>query len=76
MTRYLHLVPADGRALAGLVIAAQAAEAGATVTVVVLYDGAPPELPPGVRVRRLAPGDLDHRSLLDLIFEHDRVITW
>jgi hypothetical protein len=76
MAAFLHLVKADSAALAGSVIESNLREASARVTVVLL-DGAPaPSLPPGVAVRRLAPGDLDYPGLLDLIFAHDHVITW
>jgi hypothetical protein len=45
------------------------------VTVVVL-DGAPaPALPATARLRRLGH-DLDHTGLLELIFSHDRVVSW
>jgi hypothetical protein len=77
MAAFLHLVKKDTGALAAPVILANAAEAGARVTVVLL-DGAaaPAALPAGVTVRRLAAGELDYAGLLDLIFAHDHVVTW
>ena len=76
MAAVLHLVKADAGALAAQVIAANAAEPGARVTVVLLDGAAAPALPPSVTVRRLAPGELDYPGLLDLIFAHDHVVTW
>ncbi len=76
MARFLHLLKSDSAALAGLVIESNRREPGADVTVVLLDGGTPPTLPAGVRVRRLASGDLDYSGLLDLIFEHDHVVTW
>lgn len=76
MATFLHLVKRDAAALAGPVIESNLREADARVTVVMLDTAAPPPLPAGVAVRRLAPGDLDYAALLDLIFAHDHVITW
>lgn len=76
MATFLHLVKRDSAALAGAVIESNLREAGARVTVVLLDAAAAPSLPAGVSVRRLAPGDLDYASLLDLVFAHDHVITW
>ena len=76
MATFLHLVKRDAAALAGTVIESNLREADARVTVVMLDTAAPPPLPAGVAVRRLAPGDLDYAGLLDLIFAHDHVITW
>ena len=77
MAAFLHLLKGDSAALAGAVIESNLREAGgAGVTVVLLDAATAPALPAGVTVRRLAPGDLDYAGLLDLIFAHDRVITW
>jgi hypothetical protein len=76
MASYLHLLKADSAPLAPAVIASSLREADARITVVVLDGSAAPALPGGVPVRRLAPGDLDHAGLLDLIFSHDHVVTW
>jgi len=76
MATFLHLVKRDAAALAGSVIEANLREADARVTVVLLDGAAPPSLPAGVAIRRLAPGDLDYAGLLDLVFAHDHVITW
>jgi hypothetical protein len=64
MARFLHLIKRDSPPLAS----------GAEV-IVVLLDGAAPDLPAGVAVKRLG-ADLDHDKLLDLIFESDHVVTW
>jgi hypothetical protein len=76
MARVLHLWKADAPAAAADILAAAAARAGDEHTVVLLAGAAPPALPAGVAVRRLAPEDLDHAALLDLIFAADRVIAW
>ncbi|MGH7315391.1 MAG: hypothetical protein ACREI6_07680 [Candidatus Rokuibacteriota bacterium] len=76
MATFLHLVKSDSAELAGSVIESNLHEAGARVTVVLLDGAAAPPLPAGVTARRLAPGDLDYPSLLDLIFAHDHVIAW
>ncbi len=75
MPTQLHLVKADSVPLAGTVIESAARQPGTTVTVVVLDDASPPPLPAGVRVLRMGAG-LDYPGLLDLIFEHDRVVLW
>ncbi len=76
MAGFLHLVKGDSSELAAPVIAANAAEPEARVTVVLLEGAAAPAVPAGVTVRRLADGDLDYVGLLDLIWAHDHVITW
>ena len=76
MAAFLHLLKADAGALAAPVIAANAAEPDARVTVVLLDGAAAPPLPTSVTVRRLAAGELDYAGLLDLIFAHDHVVTW
>ena len=76
MPTFLHLLKGDSTFLAGPVIEAHSREPGATVTVVLLDATKPPALPPAVRVRHLSPSDLDYSTLLDLIFESDRVISW
>ncbi len=76
MPTFLHVLKGDSAPLAAPVIEASAREPGAKVTVVLLDDTTPPSLPPSVTVRRLSPGDLDYSSLLDLIFQSDRVISW
>ncbi len=76
MPRYLHLLKADSPALAGSVIAETGREPGTSVTVVLLDAASPPSLPEGIRVLRLGTGTLDHSSLLDLIFDSDRVVCW
>jgi len=76
MTTFLHLVKHDSIAAAAAVIEANAREPHATVTVVLL-DAIPAlALSEAVHVRRLAADDLDHSTLLDLIFESDRVVAW
>jgi len=73
---FLHLLRRDSSPAALPVIAAQA-RAGAEAVMVVQLDDAPaPALPDGVAWRRLGPGDLDHASLLDLVFASDHVIAW
>jgi hypothetical protein len=76
MATFLHLLKGDSSSLATSVIEANRSEPGARLTVVLLDDTAAPAFPPDVTVRRLAPDDLDHAGLLDLIFEADRVVTW
>jgi hypothetical protein len=76
MPTFLHLLKGDSASLAAPVIEANSREPGATVTVVLLDGTKPPALPPAVRVRHLSPSDLDYSTLLDLIFESDRVISW
>jgi len=76
MPAFLHVLKSDSAALAIPVIEANAREAGAGVTVVLLDGTTLPSLPPAVTVRRLSPSDLDYSGLLDLIFQSDRVITW
>ena len=76
MATFLHLVKRDSAALAAAVIGSNLRAADARVTVVLLDGAAAPALPPGVALRRLAPGDLDYAGLLDLIFAHEHVITW
>ena len=76
MARFLHILKGDPAPLAEPVIAENCRQPGAHVTVVLLEDALPPALPPAARVRRLAEGDLDYASLLDLIFESDHVVTW
>jgi hypothetical protein len=76
MPSFLHLLKADSAALAGPIIAENCRQPGAEVTVVLLDGPGLPRVPPTVRVRRLAEGDLDYSSLLDLIFESDHVIAW
>ena len=77
MAKFLHLLKGDDSTrLAVPVIAANCRQPGADVTVVLLEGAPPPALPPAARVRRLAEGDLDYASLLDLIFESDHVVTW
>jgi hypothetical protein len=77
MAAFLHLLKRDSPPLARAVIAAQGRDAGACVTVVLLGDIDALDVPPGVTIRRLAPGrDLDYSDLLDLIFEADHVLTW
>jgi hypothetical protein len=74
MPRFLHLIKRDSPPLAADIVARQHQESGSEVTVVLL-DGAAPDLPAGVAVKRLG-ADLDHDKLLDLIFESDHVVTW
>ena len=77
MPKFLHLLKGDDSTrLAVPVITANCRQPGADVTVVLLEGAPPPALPPAARVRRLAEGDLDYASLLDLIFESDHVVTW
>jgi len=76
MASTLHLLKRDSPAAAVPVIAAQCGDAEARVTVVLLDASAPaPALPERASVRRLGV-DLDHSALLDLIFDHDRVVAW
>ncbi len=76
MASFLHLLRKDTGALAAPVIAANAAQPEARVTVVLLDGAVATDLPAGVTVRRLTAGELDYPGLLDLIFAHDHVITW
>ena len=76
MASYLHLLRADSAPVAASAIETSSREPGAQVTVVLLDGAAAPALPDGVRVRRLAHGDLDYAGLLELIFAHDRVVSW
>ena len=74
MARVLHLVPATGPGMATDVIRRDVA-AGDDVAVVLLAGAALPELPDGVRARRV-PDDLSYDELLESIFAADRVVTW
>jgi hypothetical protein len=74
MSRFLHLIKRDSPPLAADIVARQLQEPGAEV-IVVLLDGAAPSLPAGAAVKRLG-ADLDHDTLLDLVFESDHVVTW
>ncbi len=76
MAGFLHLLTGDPPALARSVIEVNRREPGARVTVVLLEDALAPAWPPDVSIRRLGTGDLDYAGLLDLIFEHDHVVTW
>jgi len=76
MASYLHLLKADSAPMAASVIEASCREPGAEVTAVLLDGATLPALPATVRVRRFGEGDLDYSRLLDLIFEHDHVISW
>jgi len=76
MAAFLHLLSGETSPFVASVIDANRREAGSRVTVVLLPGAAVPALDPGVSVRRLATGDLDYSALLDLIFEHDHVVTW
>jgi hypothetical protein len=76
MPRFVHILKPDACALAAPVIEQNAAEPDARVTVVLLHGAPAPSVAPSVTVRRLAPGDLDHAGLLELIFESDHVLTW
>lgn len=76
MPTQLHLVKADSCPLAAPVIETAARQPATTVTVVLLDEAHPPALPAGVRVLRLGDAGLDYPRLLDLIFEHDRVMVW
>jgi hypothetical protein len=75
MTAFLHLIKADSSDLAASVIASNLRETDARVTVVVLGSAPGPPLPAAATVRRLGD-DLDYQQLVDLIFAHDRVVTW
>jgi hypothetical protein len=74
MARVLHLVPATDPGLAADVIRRDVA-AGDDVAVVLLAGAAAPDLPDGVRTRRV-PDDLSYDQLLEDIFAADRVVTW
>jgi hypothetical protein len=90
MPHVLHLLraPVPEHALAA--IERQSREPGTTLTVVLREGTAPPPLPSGVQVRRLAPphpplspggedqgeGALGYDELLELIFSADQVISW
>jgi hypothetical protein len=76
MAAFLHLLKPGAPPLALPAIEASGREPRSRVTVVLLPGAALPSPPPGVAVRRLAEGDLDYAGLLDLIFSHDRVVTW
>lgn len=76
MPTFLHILKDDSAAIAVPVIEAVCRQPGAEVTVVLLEGTAPPALPPGARIRRLADGDLDYAALLDLVFASDHVVTW
>lgn len=76
MPSVLHLLKRDSPPLAVPVIAAQCREPDTRVTVVLLDAAPEPALPAPARLHRLAPGDLDHSGLLDLIFTSDRVVAW
>jgi hypothetical protein len=72
--RVLHLIKRDSPSVAADIVTRQLRDPSVEVTVVLL-NGAAPDLPAGVAVKRLG-ADLDHDSLLDLIFESDHVVTW
>lgn len=76
MATFLHLLTAGASPLALSVIEENHREPGARISVVLLDGAVAPALPAGITVRRLAAGDLDYASLLDLIFAADHVITW
>jgi hypothetical protein len=76
MATFLHLLTPDAPSLALPVIEQNRREPDARITVVLLAGAAPPALPADVAVRRMAEGDLDYSSLLDLIFAADHVIAW
>ena len=76
MPSFLHLLKGDSAPLAATVIAENCRQPDARVTVVLLDGTRPPAMPAAARVRRLTPGDLDYSTLLDLIFQSDRVISW
>jgi hypothetical protein len=76
MAAFLHLLSGETSAFAASAIEANRREAGSRVTVVLLPGAVAPSLEPDVHIRRLATGDLDYSALLDLIFEHDHVVTW
>lgn len=75
MASFLHLIKGDSSDLAAAVVASNATDPDARVTVVLLEGAVPPALPDGVAVHRV-DGDLDYAGLLELIFAHDHVITW
>jgi hypothetical protein len=72
--RFLHLIKRDSPSVAADIVTRQLQDPSVEVTVVLL-NGAAPDLPAGVAVKRLG-ADLDHDRLLDLIFESDHVVTW
>ena len=76
MARVLHLWKADAPAFAAEVLGAAVAAPGDEHTLVCLDGASAPALPAAVRVRRLAPDDLDYAGLVALIFDADRVIAW
>jgi len=76
MARFLHLLKGDAAPVAAPVIEAHCRQPESQVTVVVLDGATAPELPANVEIHRLREGDLDYASLLDLIFEHDHVVSW
>ncbi len=74
MARVLHLLSRHDAPLAADVIG-QEIEAGDDVTVALLAGMAAPDLPDGVRARRV-PEELSYQRLLEEIFAADQVITW
>jgi hypothetical protein len=76
MATFLHLLTTDASRLAVPVILENRREPGAGITVVLCDGSAAPALPAGITVRRLAEGDLDYASLLELVFAADHVISW
>lgn len=76
MPRHLHVVGPDAPPLAAQVIAAEAGEPGAAVTVALLDGAAAPALPGGVSVVGVVPGEAGYAALLDLIFASDHVTAW
>jgi hypothetical protein len=74
MARVLHLLSRHDTPLAADVIG-QEIEAGDDVTVALLAGVAAPDLPGGVRARRV-PAELSYQQLLEEIFSADQVITW
>ena len=76
MPRHLHLVGPDAAPLAGPVIAAEAREPDTLVTVALLDGADGPELPPGVSVVSVEPGEVGYEALLDMIFASDQVTSW
>lgn len=74
MAAVLHLLKGGDPALPFALIEQQV-RAGDDVTVAVLPGASAPDVPTGVRIRRVST-DLSYGELVELVFAADHVVTW